>query len=1206
MAINFPNSPNTNQSFTASGKTWHWDGASWKLQFGTSSSTYTLPIATGAILGGIKVGSGLSIDSNTGVLSTTGGSGGSSTFVGLTDTPSAFGTAGQYLKINAGGTALEWTTAGVSIDLTAFSVTTAAAGTSALSYDNTNGVFTFTPTDLSGCLMVSLNNPTTGQVIKYNGTTWVNSTDNVGTGGGGASTLFGLSDVIETGLQSNAGEVLRYNGGNWTNYDIGADIPSILSDLTDVATAVPSNGQVLKWDGSQNLWLPSSDLTSSGGSGIGLTDLSVTTVTASGGGALAYNNTTGLFTFTPAVAGGASVSVAETAPANPSSGDLWWKSDEGQLKVWYDDGSGSPSAQWVDTGGIGAGGTTGNDYVDAAALSGTDLVIGRTGALADITVDLSTLGGGGSGEMNVQSDWNETDASADSHILNKPTLFSGSYTDLTNKPTIPANISDLADVSNGPPSTGNVLTWNGSGWIPDAPSGGSGGSSTFVGLTDTPSSFTADQWLKVNSGGTDIELVSSPTDYNIADYTSFTNTGVRTLGDRLADIVHLEDFRADDGTSIVEGSSATNQQITKNTEVFKNAIASGKTVIVPSGLWYIDDTLIFNVSHTGMIGDESLGTTIQLVLANNNTNKPAIKLESTTTSSAEYITIKNLYIKRSVASNTASGSAPAPTFTEPQWPGSEPTAMHSGVALDGSNWQNQAGGVSRSRISNLRIGNFVTGMYFSQVVGCLIEKCLVQQLVLHSTASSPNTSATGYHVGYHFVGDVASTGAMSPLASIEVNECQNDLTGTRHHTNSNFQDIGFFLDGNDLRDIFLTNCETACGRYGFKLKSATADANWDVHIIRPIIDQFKHHGILVEDLNGTGAVNINGGYAVGAADADASIAGINSNGIVISNFQPLGLTNNTSEDDGIALQNCTSCSIIGNRLLNLRFGISLNDSSYNTIVGNVISAWIPTDGTANAAVDLEGAIRFYGTSSHNSIIGNSVRGVSNSNRYDDGILFNGGNVSNNIGYGNVIEADSVSSLVTHTNGASTTTNLIDPIGDTVASHITSITTTDIDNWNTAYNNYSTFPTGTQMIFKQASAPTGWTKVSDANVDNSALRVVTGSTGGSGSNTGGGFSTIFTSHTPTGTVSGSVSSHTLSTSEMPSHNHKAYNHCHALQSNGSTKYLGDSNGVGGTGSTNTGNRGSGYQHNHTLSGTSFTGDAIDLTVKYSDVIICSKD
>ena len=38
-----------------------------------------------------------------------------------------------------------------------------------------------------------------------------------------------------------------------------------------------------------------------------------------------------------------------------------------------------------------------NDYVDTATLTGTNLVIGRTGALADLTVDLSSLGGGGGG-----------------------------------------------------------------------------------------------------------------------------------------------------------------------------------------------------------------------------------------------------------------------------------------------------------------------------------------------------------------------------------------------------------------------------------------------------------------------------------------------------------------------------------------------------------------------------------------------------------------------------------------------------------------------------------------------------------------------------------------------------------------------------------------------------------------------------------------
>jgi len=43
-------------------------------------------------------------------------------------------------------------------------------------------------------------------------------------------------------------------------------------------------------------------------------------------------------------AGGASVTVSDTAPANPNSGDLWFTSAEGQLYLWYQDPT---SQQWV-------------------------------------------------------------------------------------------------------------------------------------------------------------------------------------------------------------------------------------------------------------------------------------------------------------------------------------------------------------------------------------------------------------------------------------------------------------------------------------------------------------------------------------------------------------------------------------------------------------------------------------------------------------------------------------------------------------------------------------------------------------------------------------------------------------------------------------------------------------------------------------------
>lgn len=70
MAINFPSTSGqaTDGSYThtAIGITWAWDGTTWKAQGITG--TYTLPTASATILGGVKVGTNLSINGD-GVLS---------------------------------------------------------------------------------------------------------------------------------------------------------------------------------------------------------------------------------------------------------------------------------------------------------------------------------------------------------------------------------------------------------------------------------------------------------------------------------------------------------------------------------------------------------------------------------------------------------------------------------------------------------------------------------------------------------------------------------------------------------------------------------------------------------------------------------------------------------------------------------------------------------------------------------------------------------------------------------------------------------------------------------------------------------------------------------------------------------------------------------------------------------------------------------
>ena len=66
-----------------------------------------------------------------------------------------------------------------------------------------------------------------------------------------------------------------------------------------------------------------------------------------------YSATTGVGTvFFHSTAGGGggntNVTIQDAPPSSPSTGDLWWESDTGELKIYYNDGN---SSQWVDTSG---------------------------------------------------------------------------------------------------------------------------------------------------------------------------------------------------------------------------------------------------------------------------------------------------------------------------------------------------------------------------------------------------------------------------------------------------------------------------------------------------------------------------------------------------------------------------------------------------------------------------------------------------------------------------------------------------------------------------------------------------------------------------------------------------------------------------------------------------------------------------------------
>ena len=84
------------------------------------------------------------------------------------------------------------------------------------------------------------------------------------------------------------------HAGAWTQL---LDTGSSLGELADVdLSTAPTTGQVLKYDGTN--WVAGPDNSGTGGTGIALTDLSVTTASA-GTAALTYNNVSGVFTYTP-------------------------------------------------------------------------------------------------------------------------------------------------------------------------------------------------------------------------------------------------------------------------------------------------------------------------------------------------------------------------------------------------------------------------------------------------------------------------------------------------------------------------------------------------------------------------------------------------------------------------------------------------------------------------------------------------------------------------------------------------------------------------------------------------------------------------------------------------------------------------------------------------------------------------------------------
>ena len=240
-------------------------------------------------------------------------------------------------------------------------------------------IFSGNYTDLSGkpTIPATLNDladinipiPNDGEYVKWDAATsrWIG-----GTGSAGLINLVGdttpqLGGVLDANgflIDMGNNDITDIKVGQWdTAYSWGDHSQQgyLTSDVnTEYSqSSIQDGGNVkLRLSGTNNT---TDDIVLTAGTGITFTNITAAgfQIDSSGGSS------------------GASVTVADAAPASPSSGDLWWKSNEARLKVYYTDTDGS---QWVDAspplasttvGGAGTGGNSISVTNTATEVTGT-------------------------------------------------------------------------------------------------------------------------------------------------------------------------------------------------------------------------------------------------------------------------------------------------------------------------------------------------------------------------------------------------------------------------------------------------------------------------------------------------------------------------------------------------------------------------------------------------------------------------------------------------------------------------------------------------------------------------------------------------------------------------------------------------------------------------------------------------------------------
>ena len=292
----------------------------------------------------------------------------------LTGAPTAPTAAGSSNSTQIATTAFVQTAVAGTVSLTDFSVTSnTASGGGTLSYNNSSGVFSYTPPDLSSFLTSVSFASLTGKPTTIAGYGITDAFDGAFSSLSGKPTTisgYGITDALTTGADADIGS----NDFITTGKAYFSNVFSQTSNLPNASTYhgmfahVHATGAAYFAHAGNWVRLANQSEIFSGAfsaltgtpttlSGYGITDAAplaspALTGTPTAPTAASGTNTTQIATTAyvqSAVSGfsaGANVSVSGNAPSSPSAGDLWFDDDALVLYVYYADGT---SNQWVQT-----------------------------------------------------------------------------------------------------------------------------------------------------------------------------------------------------------------------------------------------------------------------------------------------------------------------------------------------------------------------------------------------------------------------------------------------------------------------------------------------------------------------------------------------------------------------------------------------------------------------------------------------------------------------------------------------------------------------------------------------------------------------------------------------------------------------------------------------------------------------------------------